>query len=255
MTVKNARQWFGLWAFLLAGPVAAGVVEQPFQEGNRHFQAGQYEEALAAYSKVLASGSESGPLYYNMGNCYYKLSDIGRAVLFYERAKRLMPRDGDVKANLALANLAAVDKIESQGDFFLIAWTNGFVRLLPRMLLVAVVLALYVLSLLMLTGWFVVRRQALRMMLLRLAIAGAAAFLLFGAALVSREREQRLRREAVILASKVDVQSAPGDEGVVVFSLHAGARVRTDQKTGEWVEIVLPDRKVGWVKQEVLEAI
>jgi hypothetical protein len=30
-------------------------------------------------------------------------------------------------------------------------------------------------------------------------------------------------------------------------------KVILDRESGEWTEIILPDRKVGWVKQEVKE--
>jgi len=40
-----------------------------------------------------------------------------------------------------------------------------------------------------------------------------------------------------------------------VFTLHEGARVRIDQRTGEWAEVVLADGKVGWVKTAALEII
>jgi len=40
-----------------------------------------------------------------------------------------------------------------------------------------------------------------------------------------------------------------------VFSIHEGTRVRLDQKSGDWIEIILADGKVGWVKKDVLEVI
>jgi tetratricopeptide (TPR) repeat protein len=226
-----------------------------FQDGNRLYQQGFYREALAGYQSILDSGCESGPLYFNMGNCCYKLSDIGRAVLYYERAKRLLPGDEDIKTNLAMANLAAVDKIESQGDFLPVAWVNGFVHMIPTAPLAAVVSALYAAGFLLLTACIVSRKRIVRSWGLRLAIAVFAAFLLFGLALFGQERARRLKKDAVILAEKVDVKGAPGPDELTVFSLHAGAKVRMDQKTGDWVEIILPDRKVGWVQQNVLEAI
>jgi tetratricopeptide (TPR) repeat protein len=240
---------------LLAGLGSAADDERAFQDGNRLYQEGRYQEALAAYGGILGSGTESGALYFNMGNCFYKTSDIGRAILFYERAARLLPGDADVKTNLAMANLSAVDKIEPQGDFLPVAWADRFVHLFHRNLLAAVVSALYAAGMLLLTGWIISRKRGLRRWCLRLSAACFAALLLFGLALYGQERERRLRRDAVILADKVDVKGAPGPDEITVFTLHAGTKVRMDQKTGDWVEIILPDRKVGWVQKEALEAI
>jgi hypothetical protein len=210
---------------------------------------------VTAYSRILASGQESGTLYYNLGNCYYKLGDIGRAVLFYERARRRMPEDEDIRTNLALAGLATVDKIEPQPVFLPVRLVNGFIHWIPKSRLVNLVLALQALSVFSFAAWAAARKPALRRPALRLGISLACLTVLFGFALAGQIRESRIRRDAVILAARVDVLSAPGAEGVEVFSLHAGTRVQTDQQTEEWVEIVLPDRKVGWVKKEVLEWI
>lgn len=37
-----------------------------------------------------------------MGNCLYKLGDLPRALICYERASRLAPRDSDILENLNL---------------------------------------------------------------------------------------------------------------------------------------------------------
>jgi len=244
-----------LAAALATASASAAEWDRLFLDANKLYQAGNYQEALGSYSKIVQSGQESGPLYYNMGNCYYKMSDIGRAVLHYERAKRLMPRDEDLKANLAMANLATVDKIEPQADFLLIALVNGFVHAIPVAPLTVLVLAGYLLGTAFLTVWVVSRRHWLRSLASKLCIVCAVLFAVSGLSLFAQERGLRLRKEAVILTDKVDVLSAPGAEGVEVFSLHAGTKVRTDQQNGEWIEIVLPDRKVGWVKKDALESI
>lgn len=251
------RKWIvGIGAVLVfSGGIGAAENDRLFLEGNRQYQAGNYPDALANYDQVLRTGYESGPLYFNMGNCHYKLGDIGRAVLFYERAKRLMPRDEDVKANLSMANLSAVDQIEPQADFLLVSIAHGLVHWIPRSQLSLFLAVFYVFGVLSLTVWIVSRVPWLRNWSVRLSILFGVLFVLSGLALFAQIREMRLRKEAVILAAQVDVQSAPGAEGLNVFALHAGTKVRTDQQSGDWIEIILPDRKVGWVRKEVLEAI
>jgi hypothetical protein len=80
-------------------------------------------------------------------------------------------------------------------------------------------------------------------------------FIVFGLSLISNIQESKTRIEAIILTDKIDVLSAPSEEGIEVFSLHEGTKVRIDLTSGEWAEIVLADGKVGWVKQESLEII
>src|SRR5262249_18396747 len=50
---------------------------------------------------------ESGNLYFNVGNAWFKAGDVGRAILDWERARRLVPGDPDLLANLGWARSVA----------------------------------------------------------------------------------------------------------------------------------------------------
>ena len=230
--------------------------EQLFDQGNTYYQNGQFEEALNAYQKIINKGYESGSLYFNIGNCYYKLNDVGKTILNYERARRLIPNDEDLKANLAIAQLSVVDKIEPQKQFILFQITDKLIQLLPLGLLIGVVAGSYIMTAVFLIVWTMNRKAAVRYFTIRMVVLFGVLFLFFGLALLGQVRESGKTVEAVILVDKVDVMSAPGAQGgTEIFSLHEGTKVEIDQMADDWVEIILPDRKVGWVKQEVIEII
>lgn len=243
--------------FLL--PLLAGVADEPerlFEQGTQLYQSGQYTEALSAFQRILDSGMEAGPLYYNLGNCYYKLGDIGRAILNYERAARLMPGDEDVRFNLGLANQAIVDQIEGQEDFILIRLWHGFLYLMSVPVFLVTMGVSYVLTILFLIIRMLTRRSTLRAVVGRLTVLSGIILLVLAFSYVARIQDEKSRVEAIILKDKVDVMSAPlAQGGTEVFVLHEGTKVRLDREQGEWVEIILPDRKVGWVKKEMLEVI
>lgn len=226
-----------------------------FSEANTLYQDGRYADALSVYEEIITLGYESGAVYYNMGNCYYKLQEIGQSILYYERAMRLNPRDEDLRANLALAKLAVVDKIDSQPDFILFRIIRTIVHLVPERILVGLVIGAYLFSMMFLIFWLVSRREGIRRFSIRMSVGVAVIFILLGACLVGQLREKSTRIEAVIMAARVDAMSAPGGDGIEVFTLHEGTKVLLDQVSGDWVEIILPDRKVGWVHREVLEEI
>jgi hypothetical protein len=235
---------------------AAESKEALFLEGNKYFQGGQYEAALGAYRKILDSGYESGALYYNMGNCCYKLSRIGQSIVFYERAKKSIASDEDLKTNLAMANLAVVDRIEPAPEFFLFRMVHAAVQLIPRQVLIILLTAGYLLAAGFLILWMLARKSAARLAGLRGAAVFGISCAVFGILLIGQVHETATRREAVVLAGKVDVMSGPGGQaGTEVFSLHEGTKVMLDRESGEWIEIILPDRKVGWVKKDVLGVI
>src|SRR5439155_23225034 len=83
-----------------------------FFHANALYGEERWAEAAAEYERVLAAGWESGNLHFTLGNAWFRAGDVGRAVLDYERARRLLPRDPDVQANLRYARELAGDTRE-----------------------------------------------------------------------------------------------------------------------------------------------
>ena len=77
-----------------------------FFHANALYKDGQYTAAASDYEQLRNAGLESGNLYFNLGNAYFKAGQRGKAILNYERAHRLLPSDPDVEANLDVRALA-----------------------------------------------------------------------------------------------------------------------------------------------------
>ena len=227
-----------------------------YQEGNRLYQEGDFEAALASYLRLVEAGFESGEVYYNIGNTYFKLGELAQSILYYERARRLLPGDQDVQANLDLARSLTVDEIEPLPRFWLFSAVEWWVGLLPRTLLVAVVAASYLVGMGSVLLLILKRGVQVAAWGRRIALASGVVFLLFGLNLAVREFELGRAQEAVVLQPRVDVMSAPlDDETLTVFTVHEGTTVRIDRLSEEWAEVALEDGRVGWVPVGVLETI
>ena len=74
-----------------------------FYKANALYEQGKYDEAIKVYSGLIDQGLESGNLYYNIGNSFFKKEELGRAILYYERAHKLIPGDSDLKSNYDFA--------------------------------------------------------------------------------------------------------------------------------------------------------
>lgn len=83
------------------------VSASAFDEANGKFKSGDYAAAAAAYEDALEKSGPDAAVYYNLGNSYQKLKQYGPAILAYERARLLTPRDPDLSANLALVRKEA----------------------------------------------------------------------------------------------------------------------------------------------------
>jgi tetratricopeptide (TPR) repeat protein len=96
-----------LFHILLGSPAVMAADTACFAEANARFKAGDFAVAATAYETLLANGGPRASVFYNLGNSYHRLGQYGPAILAYERARLLTPRDPDLLANLALARKAA----------------------------------------------------------------------------------------------------------------------------------------------------
>jgi len=243
-------------ALLLAMPAAVVAQDEIVDRGNAAYQEGDYAAAIEAYEAVLAGGFTSAGLQYNLGNAYFKAGALGQSILHWERALVLSPGDPDIRANLELARSITTDAIEPMPTFWLVSVVNGWVDLMPTSLLLLVAggawLAVTLGVMLRVLG-----RHERLVALGRLSmLAGIPILVLFGGTLLVRELGIGRADRGVVLVEAVPVRSAPAeDDDLTLFEVHEGTRVRIDQRTGSWVEVVLDDGKVGWIPVEAMEII
>jgi tetratricopeptide (TPR) repeat protein len=219
-------------------------------EANRLYEDGRYAEAAVSYQTLVDDGVRDGRLYYNLGDAYFKAGDLGRAILNFRRAQRLLPRDGDVATNLELARAQALDRIEleSEGAIVglvrrLIGWTTLDESALAALALWIILCGLGIAAIL----WAPRRR-------LLLYAATAVAILLFLGMLAIGIRlfDERGQPPALVVASEIAVHSGPGDDYLTEFTLHAGAEVRLVERRGDWVRILLSGDLQGWTPSEAV---
>ena len=94
------------------------AAQTAFAEGNAAYLEGDFDAAVASYLEV-AEVWTSFELEYNLGVAHYKSGRIGPSILHFERAKRILPSDDDLHANLLLARAAIVDRIEEMPEIAL----------------------------------------------------------------------------------------------------------------------------------------
>src|SRR4051812_44117618 len=83
-----------------------------YHQANIAYQKMDYAAATDLYEKLIRQGSISAEVYFNLGNSYFKQGNVPKAILNYERAKKLAPDDEDIDFNLKIAGLKVVDRID-----------------------------------------------------------------------------------------------------------------------------------------------
>ena len=239
--------------FLLLVPLSASAVTKA--QADSSYVQEHYQQAARQYEALLKQGV-SADIYYNLGNCYYRMDNITQAVLAYERALLLSPGDEDIRFNLQMARSKTIDKITPESEMFFVTWYHSLVnmqsvdawaRLALIALAIAIVLALAYLF-------------AEAIWLRKVGFFGAlAALLLFlGSNVFAWQQKRGLdhRTGAVVIRSAVNVKSTPSRNGTDLFILHEGTRVTiTDSSMKGWKEIRVGDGKQGWLETKEIEVI
>lgn len=234
-----------------------------FLEGNRLYQQEKYPEAIARYEQILQNGLESGEVYYNLGNAYFRSGDMGRAILNYERARRLAPLNDDIRYNLEIANLSITDKIQSPPGFFLTEILDDLIEFLGLKLnlnaFIRLVLVIYLIFMAVIIIRLLSRNPALRHKLFYGLIPIFVILFIFLVLLQIQIYKTTHTNEAVILVEEVDVLGAPEENAKPLFALHQGTKVTISNALAKnsktWLQIQLADGKTGWLDESALEKI
>jgi tetratricopeptide (TPR) repeat protein len=217
---------------------------------NQLYEAGGFAEAIAQYERLVDSGIREGRLFYNLGGAYFKLGDLGRAVLNFRRAQRLLPRDGDVAENLKLARAQTLDRIEVENEGAVINVVRRLVSWTTLDEAAVAVLTLWIILCGLAVSAIIWRHR--RGLLLYMA-GGIATLLILGLLSIGiRYIDEHGQPPAVVVAAEVKVRSGPGDNYLTEFSLHAGAEVRVVEQRGGWIRIGLPGGLQGWAPGEAV---
>jgi tetratricopeptide (TPR) repeat protein len=122
------------WLVLCVSLICFGCQTAPpesvrtFQDAQSAFETGDFQKSATLYEQLLDQGVRSGTLYYNLGNAWAKADEPVRAVTAYSFAKRYIPNDPHLNANLhtvLMSNGGSMPPQENSLFCTLFFWQNG----------------------------------------------------------------------------------------------------------------------------------
>lgn len=226
-----------------------------FEKANKLYNDGKYQEALEIYGTIEKSNEHSAALYFNLGNCHYKLNQIAPSIYYYEKALLLNPGDEDVLINLQYAQNMVIDEVTElpknnvskffDGLLFGFHYRVWAVLSIVFMALFAVLFILYY------------YQQASGKKRLFFAM-GMLAFLFSGLSVFNAFRQQNIinnQNPAIVFSKEVSVKAEPNLRSSEAFLLHEGTKVEVLDHLEEWKKIRLADGKTGWLTEDTIKEI
>ncbi len=221
-----------------------------FRAANDAYRNGQFEKAYEGYEKASHDLNIS-ELYYNLGNAAFKMHKLGLAILNYERAKRLDPRNADILENLKYAESLVEYRVENKRNWY---WdkfleTLEFVRLNECMIFLSVIYFILALSLL------VTRLLKKRFVFGRMGSALLSIFVILAVPTLIKFYGEKLQKNAVVIAQKVDARYGPSRVDKLAFSLVEGIQVEIADQVEDWYRVTLLSGESGWAPKEGIEIV
>ena len=276
MRPSNARfrstSWFGLLVVCFStcawgASLPEEELQDLFSQGKALFRQGNqaaatdpamakelYRKAALRFERIIRDGGiRNGKLDYNIGNAYFRMGDLGRAILHYRRAERYRPHDPNLLQNLKYARSRRLDRIEEQQKTrvlkTLLFWHYDL-SVQTRSVIFAVGSLLFWVGL---SARIVTRKSVPRW---PLACLGLIVFL-FLASLVFEGFFANRQREGVIMAENVLARKGDGKTYQPSFKdpLHAGTEFRVLENRNQWYQIELRDGRRCWIPHTAAELI
>ncbi len=218
-----------------------------YNQANQVYEQEDYYKAIELYEQA-ASTTNNGQLYYNLGNAYFKSGQIGKALLNYNRARFLAPRDRDINANIQFLRNYRIDKnLNIESPIIKIISSIFHLFSFREAMFLATILFFITIILIILSIIFYQRIFSY------IAIATGVIFLyLFITWQVWQEEKSSAR--AVVVVQEVTLRSGPGQEYKDILIGHDGLEVKIIESRGEY-SLVQFSGGGGWVESKSIEKI
>lgn len=254
MNWKNTK--YSLIFILTAEFLFSQSNEEIFNQANKFYKDGNFEQARNNYELLISKGIENEVLFYNAGNTYFRLNKIGLAILYYEKALKLSPLDKDIIANLKYANLQKIDKdVQTEFNPF-----TKFILFVYNLFSVNSSIAFASLSYFLLIGLIILLLYSNKILIKKNFLYYgiyiiAPIFIIMTILSAIKISNNKNLVYGIILAPQVEVKSGPGEDYTISFPLHEGSKIRIKQSQENYYLILLPNGYNGWVKKETVGII
>ena len=235
-------------------------VEALLKQANTAFSAGteivndnpdgaekEYRRASLLFSKIIDSGVENEKVYYNLGNCYYRLGDFARAILAYRRGLQYDSGNKMLLNNLSVAREKAGLKVEEEQSSLtasLLAYQDSVAISYKEY----VFYVSYSLFWIFLLAMLLLKKRSNRKIFLPLMFL----WIISLGAIVAYSYSCNNSRLGVVTGERVMGRKGDGDNYAAVFTepLKAGVEFQLLEKRGDWSHIELADGAECWVKNQ-----
>lgn len=216
-----------------------------FSKGNEAYFKKDYNSAIQEYQSLVDEGYQSLELFTNLGTSYFQINQIGKAILYLEKAKIIDSSNPTVVNNLSMANEKIVDEIESIAPFFLKQWWDNFYRFLGANIW-SILAILFIWGAAYLFGkWILSRNRRLKSLMYVFPVLFIGLLSFFAARSASNfEMDSKM---GIVLETETHLKSGADQSSNDIMTIHEGLKVDLLDEIGDWYKVRLANGEIGWL--------
>ncbi len=241
-------------SILILIPLLLFAKEYDLTAANNAYQEQDYQKAEQEYMKLVNEDVMNYELFYNLGNTYFKLNDLGNARLYYEKAAKFEPLNKELNENIAMLLASIKDKEEIKRSFIETLLRKIYYAFSINLLGVFV-LIFFILMMAFIVFLIMSRSPVLKRIVKVFLFIFAVIFFIVTVTEIMRIRDFYADDAAVILDETVIAYSGPSEDFPQVFTIHEGLKVSIERIDNDWVLIKLPSGNGGWILTSALGII
>ena len=242
-----------IFIFLLITQVF--FAQSSFETGNSLYQKGKYEQAVKAYEIILATKKESAALYFNIGNCYYKLNRVAPAIYNYEKALVLNPDDHEILNNLKFAQKLKIDEVKEVPKVGFSKMIHDFTSTFHYNTWAWISVGFSTFFLLFFIGYYFSQMTLSKRIFFFGMFVLIFLLLISISAAISERNNFENDRPAIVFAEAALVKSEPQMLSSTVVTLHEGTKVFVTETLSNWKKIQLTDGTEGWIGKNAIKEV
>ena len=218
-----------------------------------------FKNAADQYEKLIQSGYLNGQIYYNLANSHYRQGNAGKAMLYYNKALKLMPRNSELKENIKLVNSEFEDKSLTKKAPGVLKAVFFWYFLFNLNETTAFALSFYIVFMICMLVFIFLRYEWIK----KLCAWFGAAMIVTGITLGIKIYTEQVNLKGIVVSKECNVRYGPGEEYEPKFLIHEGAQFLVEDENDKWykvyvyVDVKQPDEtgedeagkegKTGWI--------
>lgn len=226
------------------------------ENGNTLYKQGNYQEAIDAYETIVYRSQKQSPeLYYNLGNCYYKLNKVAPSIYNYEKALVLNPDFEEAKNNLEIAKKLQIDDIK-------LIPKAGIGRMILHTISVFhyntwgwITVAFALLFLLFFIAYYFTETTAIKRTFFTVMLVIFGLLFISLIAAISLKNAYDTDKPAIIFAEATSLYNDNKSNKKELLKLHEGTKVFVKETQNNYKKVELTDNSEGWILSKDIKEV